>query len=366
MHLTSLHLVNFKNYHQGEFEFSPDVNCLVGDNGSGKTTVLDALHYLSFCKSYFNPMDSQNARHGEAFFMIQGEFEVDGETDKIHCGVKVGQKKTFKRNDKEYARLAEHIGRYPAVIITPNDADLIREGSEVRRKFINGIISQYNRSYLNDVMQYNKALLQRNNLLKHFFAERRFDAESLEIWDVQLAELGDTIAAERQKFVAEFVPLFEEFYAAISGGKERCTVTLETRVGPHSMTELLHESQAKDRKAQRTTRGIHRDDLELLIEGHPVKKFGSQGQQKSLLIALKLAQFEFVKKACGRTPLLLLDDIFDKIDDHRVSYLMKLVSEHRFGQIFITDTHARRVPELFEQVDCELRIFEINPETTGA
>lgn len=365
MHLVHLSLVNFKNYHQGEFDFSADVNCLVGDNGSGKTTVLDAVHYLSFCKSYFNPMDSQNVRHGEDFFVIQGDFEVDGETDKVHCGVKPGQKKSFKRNGKEYDRLAEHIGRFPAVIITPNDADLIREGSEVRRKFINGIISQYNRAYLHDVMQYNKALNQRNNLLKHFFAERRFDAESLEIWDVQLAELGDRIAAERAKFMAEFQPLFAEFYAAISGGNETCSVALNTKVGEQSMGQLLAVSQHKDRSAQRTTQGIHRDDLELLIDGHPVKKFGSQGQQKSLLIALKLAQFEFVKAACGRKPLLLLDDIFDKIDDKRVGYLMQLVSENRFGQIFVTDTHARRVPELFGHVDCELRIFEITPETTG-
>lgn len=366
MHLQEISLVNFKNYADGHFTFSPGVNCLVGDNGSGKTTVLDAIHYLGSCKSYFNPIDSQNIRHQEDFFVVEGHFQGTTDTDKVVCGVKRGQKKSFRRNGKEYERLADHIGRYPVVVITPNDADLIRDGSEVRRKLIDSIISQYNRRYLDDVIQYNKALSQRNNLLKHFFAERRFDEASLEIWDIQLVDRGTRIAADRIEFMGRFGRLFAEFYTAISGGRETCSVELQTDLAENSMQELLLNARSKDRQLQRTTRGIHKDDLALLIDGHPVKKYGSQGQQKSLLIALKLAQFAFVHEACGKKPLLLLDDIFDKIDDKRVGYLMELVTAGRFGQIFITDTHARRVPELFDAAQTDLKVFEINPKISSS
>ena len=359
MHIKRLSLINFKNYEEAELELSPAVNCFVGDNGSGKTNILDAIHYLSVCKSYFNPIDSQNVRHEEGFFVLQADVSVEDETDRVHCGVKKGEKNTFKRNDKEYSRLADHIGRFPSVIITPNDTDLIREGSEVRRKFIDGIISQLNRSYLDNLIKYNKVLLQRNNLLKHFAAERRFDAENLAIWTDKLVELGIPIEQERRAFMERFTPIFSTFYQKISGGVEEGGLRYKSNFSPEEFASELLAAQDKDCALQRTTIGPHKDDVVFLLGDHPVKKLGSQGQQKSFLIALKLAQFQFVKEAKGVMPWLLLDDVFDKIDDKRVAYLMELVSENQFGQIFITDTHKVRVPDLFKAANKEVRVFEV-------
>lgn len=363
--------MDFKNYEEAEFAFSPQINCLVGDNGSGKTTILDAIYYLSFCKSYFNPIDSQNIRHDAAFFVMQGAYERHGEVDQLHCGVKRGQKKTFKRNKKEYSRLADHIGQYPSVIVTPNDIDLIKEGSEVRRKFMDGVISQYNRSYLDKLLDYNRVLLQRNNLLRFFSENHTFDAAALDAWNAQLIPLAEYIHAERQKFVEEFVPGFDAMYAAISGGAEHVSLAYDSDLSSGSFEEILEKALSKDRQLRRSTVGIHKDELQFLLGGYPIKKFGSQGQQKSFLIALKLAQFNFIEQATGVKPILLLDDIFDKIDDKRVAALMNLVSDHTFGQIFITDTHAQRIPELFRTLDIEQRIYvihkgkaELQPEIT--
>lgn len=351
--------MNFKNYDDAEIKFCPGVNCFLGDNGSGKTNLLDAIHYLSLCKSYFNSIDSQNVKRDTAFFSISGVFDKYNDEHKIHCAVKPGQKKVFKRNGKDYDRLADHIGLFPAVIISPVDADLISEGSEVRRKFMDGIISQYNRSYLNGLISYNRVLLQRNNLLKHFAVERRFDAESLAIWTDQLVEYGAPLFEIRKEFIREFRPLVESIYSEISGDAEVAKLDYNSMLSEASFEELVKDSIDSDRRAQRTTKGIHKDDLEFSINGFPVKKFGSQGQQKSFLIALKLAQFEYIKSSTGVTPILLLDDIFDKIDDKRVAHLMKLVSQHQFGQTFITDTHARRVPELFAKIDTEVKVFDV-------
>jgi DNA replication and repair protein RecF len=358
--LRHLSLVNFKNYEQADIEFVPGVNCLIGDNGSGKTNVLDAVHYLSICKSYFNPIDSQNIRHNEKFMVIQGQFEKDGETDEVYCGLKQSQKKIFRRNGKDYQRLADHIGHYPCVIITPNDVDLIKEGSEYRRKFVDSIISQYNRRYLDDLIDYKQVVSQRNNLLKYFAAERTFDADNLAIWNEKLKELALRIQNERHKFVAEFSELFEGYYAKISGESERATVRYSTNFAPDTIDDLLVKSLQKERMLQYTTIGAHKDDFEFLLDEFPLKKFGSQGQQKSFLIALKLAQFKFVKSARGVTPILLLDDVFDKIDDKRVGYLMELVSENEFGQIFITDTNHGRVTDLFRNIDVELKVFPVS------
>jgi DNA replication and repair protein RecF len=358
--LKHLSIVNFRNYADAELEFCSGANCLVGDNGSGKTTVLDAIHYLSFCKSYFNPLDQQNIRYEEGFFLVQGSFEKQGELDKLSCGVKTGIKKQFKRNDKEYSRLADHIGKYPAVMLTPNDIDLIKEGSEVRRKFMDAIISQYNREYLDKLMAYNRAMVQRNNLLRYFAENNTYDEDMLLVWDEQLIQHGTFIHAERVKFVNDFIPGFNSLYHEIAPGAESVSLKYLSELDDNSFFRLLQASRSADRAARRTTQGIHKDDLDFLIDGNPIRRFGSQGQQKTYLIALKLAQFEFVERATGVKPVLLLDDIFDKIDDKRVAALMALVNQHRFGQIFITDTSEERIPKMFRDIGAELRIFHVD------
>lgn len=360
MILKHLSIVNFRNYADAELEFCAGANCLVGDNGSGKTTVLDAIHYLSLCKSYFNPLDQQNIRYEEGFFLVQGAFERHGELDKLSCGVKNGVKKQFKRNDKEYNRLADHIGKYPVVMLTPNDIDLIKEGSEVRRKFMDAIISQYSREYLDKLMSYNRAMVQRNNLLRYFAENNTFDDDMLLVWDEQLINYGSFIHAERVKFVVDFIPGFNSLYHEIAPGAESVSLKYITELEENSLVRLLQASRSADRAARRTTQGIHKDDLDFLIDGNPIRRFGSQGQQKTFLIALKLAQFEFVERATGVKPVLLLDDIFDKIDDKRVAALMTLVSQQRFGQIFITDTSEERIPKMFRDIDAELRIFHVD------
>jgi DNA replication and repair protein RecF len=329
--------------------------------------VLDAIHYLSLCKSYFNAIDSQNVKYGEGFFLLQGRFSVgEDEEDKLSCGVQPGQKKQFRRNDKEYSRLADHIGKYPVVMLTPNDSDLIKEGSEERRRFIDSIISQYSRTYLDALLDYNRALNQRNNLLKYFAENSAFDADMLVVWDEQLIRHGEIIHDERKRFVEQFIPEFEALHAYISQRKEKVSLTYTTPLSEAPFAQLLAENHRRDVAARRTTVGVHKDDLDFLIDGNPIRRFGSQGQQKTYLIALKLAQFSFVEKAKGVKPLLLLDDIFDKIDDKRVAALMRLVSDGRFGQIFITDTGEDRIPKLFRDIGAEMRIFNVGEGVVNA
>lgn len=359
MILAHLSLINFKNYAEASFDFDPNVNIFTGLNGHGKTNILDAIHYLAFCKSYFNLIDSQNVRHGEDFFVVEGIFDNKESRDKIYCGVKKGQKKVFRKNKTEYERLADHIGKYPAVVISPYDKDLISDGSEVRRKFMDSIISQYNRTYLEDLIDYNKLLQQRNSLLKYFWENRTFDADNLEIWTVQLVAAAERIYAEREKFVAEFTPVFLAHYAAISGNAEDVTLEYTSHLSEGNFADTIEASLEKDRRSSYTNVGTHKDDLKFKIGGHPLKKFGSQGQQKTYLISLKLAQFDLIREATGLVPVLLLDDIFDKIDDVRVQHLMKLVSDHNFGQIFITDTHSERIAHIFEGISESAKIFEI-------
>lgn len=359
MILAHLSLVNFKNYAEASFDFDPNVNIFTGLNGQGKTNVLDAIHYLAFCKSYFNPIDSQNIRHGEDFFVLEGMFENEQGFDKIYCGVKKGHKKVFKKNKTEYERLAEHIGKYPAVVISPYDKDLISEGSEVRRKFIDSIISQYNREYLDDLISYNKLLRQRNSLLKYFWENRTFEPDNLDVWTTQLVDVAQRIHSERVKFLAEFEPVFLSHYAAISGKAENVRLEYSSHLTEGNFSDTMAASLEKDRRSSYTNVGTHKDDLKFIINGHPLKKFGSQGQQKTYLISLKLAQFDLIKAATKRVPLLLLDDIFDKIDDVRVQHLMKLVSDHNFGQIFITDTHSERIADIFDGISDSAKIFEV-------
>lgn len=360
MYLKQLSLINFKNHEQAELEFIDGVNCFTGDNGVGKTNLLDAIYYLSFCKSFFNPVDSQNIRYNEQFFVVQGEFELENGVERIYCGLKKGQKKQFKRNKKEYQRLADHIGLLPLVMISPADSGLIYDGSEARRKFLDGVISQYDVNYLECLLNYTKAVQQRNALLKQFAKNQYFDPASLEVWDMQLIQFGVPIYEARKKFLEKFIPLFQKYFELISGGKEEVALRYESKLNDIEFARLLKESLQKDQYAQYTTVGIHKDDLAFEISEKPLKKFGSQGQQKSFLVAIKLAQFEFINDWKGKKPLLLLDDIFDKLDKTRIKALLKLVSENNFGQIFITDANKERVDEMLDEIGAERNIYIVN------
>lgn len=360
MYLKRLTLHNFKNYESAQLEFSAKVNCFVGENAAGKTNLLDAIYYLSFCKSYFNPQDNQNIRHDQEFFSITGEMVMDHEViDQIQVVQRRNQKKIFRLNKKEYQRLADHIGRYPLVMISPYDRDLINEGSEVRRRFIDSIISQYDPVYLDHIINYQKALAQRNTLLKTFGENKSFDYSLMEIWDQQLITLGHQIFPERKKFINSFLPLFHEYFRIISGERESASVTYISQLNDTPMDVLLRESLERDRILKFTTSGIHKDDLEFTISEQPVKKFASQGQQKSFVIALRLAQYMFIRNIKGYKPLILLDDIFDKLDDKRVEQLIRLVAENTFGQVFITDTQLERIEHLLSRLPNDNKIFRV-------
>ena len=359
MYLQKISVVNFKNITSQSFDFQEKINCFVGNNGVGKTNVLDAIYYLSFTKSYFNAVAIQNIRHGEGFFMIEGDYLLNDRNEKIVCSLKKGQKNVLKRNDKAYSKFSEHIGQFPLVIISPADRDLVTEGSEIRRKFIDGVISQQNKTYLQDLISYSKVLSQRNALLKYFAANRTFDALNLSVYNEQLSEYGTRIYNVRKTFLEQFIPIFNEKYQIISGDKEQVNLNYKSQLHDFEMTDLLKKSLDKDKILQYTTSGIHKDDLSFEIGEYPIKKFGSQGQQKSYLIALKLAQFEFIKQQSNVLPILLLDDIFDKLDENRVSQIIDLVNNDEFGQIFITDTHADRTENILKQGSKEYQIFQL-------
>lgn len=360
MYLSRLSLLNFKNYASFEEDFSKKINCFVGNNGMGKTNLLDAIYYLSFCKSFFNSIDSQNIRHNEGYFMLQGVFNKFDEDIEVYCGVKRNQKKVFKKNKKEYERLADHIGQFPLVMISPSDADLINGTSEIRRKFLDGIISQYDKVYLDKLISYNQVLKQRNALLKHFSETRSFDSETLDIWDEQLVLHGNIIIEIRHNFLKQFIPLFNSYYKFISGSKEEVSLFYDNSLGERDFKTALMTSLPRDRSLNYTSIGPHKDDLEFLLNGNSLKKFASQGQQKSYLLALKLAQFEFIKDQKNTQPLLLLDDIYDKLDEARFTKLIELVSGNDFGQVFITDTHPERMNVLLNQKNIEHKIFLVD------
>ena len=359
MHLKKLSLLNFKNYREAGIDFDEGVNAFVGGNGEGKTNLLDAIHYLSLCKSYFNAIDGQNIKQHEEFFILQGVFDLDGIDENISCGLKRGQKKTFKRNQKEYNRLSEHIGLLPVVMISPTDTNLITDGSEERRKFPDSIISQFDRNFLEDLISYSRALMQRNTYLKRAAQSRSFDLDALEIWNEQLTNSGVRIHAARQRFIKDLIPIFRYYYNFIAGEKESVDIRYESHLNDGDFKTLLAESTDRDRILQYTSVGPHKDDLIFIINGFPVKRYASQGQQKSFLIALKLAHFNFVSKQKGIKPILLLDDIFDKLDDDRVGKLMELVSQDNFGQIFITDTHPERLLSIFENIGVAIKSFPV-------
>jgi DNA replication and repair protein RecF len=359
MHLKSLSLVNFKNYEQVDIPLSEKINCFVGENGVGKTNILDAVHYLALCKSNLNPIDTQNVRYEDDFCVIQGLFERLGKEENIYCGIRKQKKKQFKRNRKEYQKLSEHIGLIPLVMISPADSILINGGSEERRKFMNGVIAQYSKPYLENMIQYNRALGQRNRLLKDFASTRSFNRDMLEVWDEQLIRFGEPVYEERRRFVDELLPVFSTFYEHVSGNREHVTLTYQAQLKDKGFKEGLQESLEKDRIIQYTTFGVHKDDLGMSLGDHSLKKSGSQGQQKTFLVALKLAEFEFIRKLTKIPPILLLDDIFDKFDASRVKQIINLVAENHFGQIFITDTNELRLQGILKEIPADHRVYKI-------
>lgn len=359
MHLENLQLINFKNYEEAEIQLSSGINCFVGNNGAGKTNVLDAVHYLSICKSYMNVIDRQNIRFDQPFFSIQGVWYKDESQVNIHCAVKLGSKKIFRRNKKEYEKLADHIGQFPAVMISPYDRDLISEGSDLRRKWMDGIISQFDRKYLESIQRYGRVLEQRNALLKNMAEHRLFDRESIEVWNVQLVDLGHAIFEKRKTFLDEFIPVFQKHYNSIGLEQEEVTLEYKSQLHEHSLSELLEIYERKDAQTRYSNAGTHRDDLVFKIKDHPVKKFGSQGQQKSFIIALRLAQYEWLKSHLNTLPVLLLDDIFDKLDHSRVKRLMQLVSDQFFGQVLVTDTDLERVEKIFADSHLKSKLFRV-------
>lgn len=359
MILQTLTLLNYKNFENANFDFDPKINCLVGSNGVGKTNVLDSVYHLAFGKSYFNPVALQNIKHEEDFFVIDGVFGREGKDEKIVISLKRGQKKIIKKNGKAYDKFSDHIGFVPLVIISPGDRDLIIEGSDTRRKFIDSVISQSDKHYLSNLINYNKILSQRNALLKYFALNNTFNNQALEVYNEQLDLYGSQIYETRKYFLETFIPIFKERYKTISDDNEVVSLAYKSDLEYGALLEILKHNINKDKYLQYTSVGIHKDDLSFEIATHPIKKFGSQGQQKSFLVALKLAQFDFIKQQHGMAPILLLDDIFDKLDEKRVGQIISMVDDKDFGQIFISDTHADRTENIVKQIHQSYKIIRL-------
>ena len=368
MILKKLSILNYKNIAEAILELSPKMNCFIGRNGMGKTNVLDAVYYLSFCRSANNPIDSQVIRHDEPFCMIEGEYvdEVINEQGEkgnedtliISCGMKRGMKKHFKRNKKEYKRLSEHIGLIPLVVVSPSDTLLIEGTSEERRKLMDIVISQYDRSYIDALARYNNAHQQRNTLLK--MEDQEPDLLLMQLWEEQMAEAGETLYEKRAAFVNELEPVFQSYYEQISEGSEQVGLRYVSHCQRGPLLEVIQRDRLKDRAVGYSLHGVHRDDLEFTLGGHPMRREGSQGQNKTYVIALKLAQFDFLKRTASQTtPLLLLDDIFDKLDAGRVEQIVRLVSSDSFGQIFITDTNRDHLDQILSNSHLDYKIFHV-------
>jgi DNA replication and repair protein RecF len=360
MFLQSISLLNFKNFAEAEISFSPRINCFVGNNGVGKTNLLDAIHYLCLCKSYFNPVDTQNIAHDQDFAVIQGTFKNSETTEEIFCSIHHNRNKVFKRNKKEYDKLAHHIGLFPVVMISPEDSSLIMEGSEERRKFLNSVISQYDKQYLEDMITYNKLLAHRNRTLKDFQVSKNYDEAMLGIYDDQMIEPAERIFARRHEYTNRMIPIFSRYYGMIAPETEAVDLQYQSQLNDNNYRTLLASSREKDRVMQYTTQGIHKDDLLLKLNGYPMKKTGSQGQQKTFLVTLKLAQFDFIRNMNRSVPILLLDDVFDKFDEHRVRQIIRLVSDTHFGQIFITHTDEEKMRSILQEMDTDFRLFHID------
>lgn len=360
MYLETLRLINFKNYQNIEFKFNEEINCLVGENGVGKTNVLDAIYYLSLAKSSFNISDSQIIRHDESHFSILGKFLKDDNFFEVKCKSAPNNKKSISINEKEYERIKDHIGLFPVVLISPNDTDIIRGISENRRKFVDGVIAQIDKDYLNNLLRYNHALKQRNSLLKHTENISQLDYDLIETFDQSLLITGKKIHALRRKFIDRFLPVLQRLYSDISDHKEIIEIRYRSDIEEADFEKLLKETLHKDILLNRTSIGIHRDDYLIKIDGYPMKKFASQGQQKSLIVSLKIAQFEIMREESGFKPILLMDDVFDKLDDQRIEKIMNLVAGHTFGQIFVTDARPERTLSIFESIDSGIKIFQIH------
>lgn len=358
MILKRVSILNYKNLEQVELDFSPKMNCFFGLNGMGKTNLLDAIYYLSFCKSGSNPIDSQNVRHNQEFFVIQGFYITEGGSpEEVYCGLKRRQKKQFKRNKKEYTRLSDHIGFLPLVMVSPADAELIAGGSDERRRFMDVVISQYDKEYLDALIRYNKALIQRNTLLKN---EQEPEDELFLVLEEMMASAGEVVYRKRAIFIEEFIPIFQSFYSYISQDSEKVNLTYDSHAEKASLLDVLKESRARDRIMGYSLRGVHKDELNMLLDEFPIKREGSQGQNKTYLIALKLAQFDFLKRTGSNTvPILLLDDIFDKLDSSRVEQIVKLVAGDSFGQIFITDTNREHLDKILAEMGHDYKMFSV-------
>lgn len=362
MHLKRLDLFQFKNYPEAGFDFSARLNCLTGPNGTGKTNILDAIHYLSMCKSFFNPIDMQNIMHGAHETSIMGKFMLKDAEENVHCSIRKQSKKKFRRNEQEYERLSDHIGLLPVVMIAPSDHELINGGSELRRKFIDTIISQTNKKYLDHLISYNRILSHRNALLKKA-SSANVSTEEFKVWDEQLIPLAESIFNTRKEFFNSFSELFRQIYRHIARDTEEVEIKYLSQLTSANYELLLQDALQKDLTLQYSTQGIHKDDISLEIAGRPVKRYGSQGQQKTFVIALKLAQFDFIFEATAVKPILLLDDIFDKLDDSRVSHLLDLVAGEKFGQLFVTHTNAERILQMFRPLGHDIVHHEIRTET---
>jgi len=364
MYLRHLHVSNFKNYEENEFDFHENVNCFVGKNGSGKTNLLDAIHYLSFCKSYFSSQDTYSVRFSCDFFAIYGLFEsFENQTNtKIGCVFKNGRK-TIKANQKEYQRLSDHIGLFPLIMVSPYDNDMINEGSETRRKFFDISISQFDKEYLQRLISYQKIIQQRNQLLKQHLSGEKVDLSLLQIYNDQLIPLGNYIFEKRKQFVLDILTDFQHYYQTLSGGNETVSIIYQSQLFEQNFEQGLQENEAQDFRSAYTNFGTHKDDFLFLINEMPLKRFGSQGQQKSFSLALKLAQYDYIATRKKIKPILLLDDIFDKLDNLRIAQLLNMVGQHHFGQVFITDTDEVRLQAILEKHSISSKVIEITSPT---
>lgn len=358
MILNKISILNFKNIREASLELSPNLNCFIGHNGEGKTNFLDAVYYLSFCRSAFNPIDSQVIMHDQDFFVVEGFYDNEAaDPIDIYCGMKRGTKKHFKRDKKEYKRLSQHIGLIPLIFVSPADQSLISGGSEERRRLMDVVISQYDNGYIEALNNYNKALQQRNALLK---MEQEPDAALLDIWEQEMARHGERIFTARQDFVERLIPVFQEIYNHVADGHEEVSLKYISHAQRGALIDVIQRDRYKDRAVGYSLHGVHRDDLEMMLGGYQMRREGSQGQNKTFVLALKLAQFDFLRRTASQTtPLLLLDDIFDKLDAHRVEQIVKLVSGDGFGQIFITDTNRDHLDQILRSVSYDYKLFEV-------
>lgn len=366
MILQKISIVNYKNIREASLELSPKINCLIGHNGAGKTNLLDAIYFLSFCRSAFYHQDSLAITHGQEFFVLEGEYSNDTDNanvdvEKIYCGLKRGTKKRFKRNGKEYKRLSQHIGLIPVIMVSPSDSILVDGGSEERRRLMDMVIAQYNPLYIDDLANYNKALQQRNALLKQ---EQEPDTSLMEILEMQMAETGERIYTQRQQYVEQMSPVLSEIYRKISGDKETVELNYVSHCQRGPLFDVISRDRYKDRAVGYSLHGIHRDDLEMHINGYPIRREGSQGQTKSFVIALKIAQFDFLRRThSNTTPLLLLDDVFDKLDASRVERIIDMVAGEGYGQIFITDTNRDHLDKILQRSEGDYKIFDVEDGT---